>query len=1352
VATIDRDVTSIIAATGWTGATVANLSTSNDARATDGVAGELISAELDDSPGDFGSLNSVTLHVEARFVGTVTRAKSVLVELLDSGDNILESFNTGTITASDVAYDSTAFSRSDAASVIDGYRLRCTVQEAGGMADSATVEIDRMWITLDYDVAAAEATGTAVAGLAFGAAAAGAIAIVASAAAGLVFGAAAGGHAQPRDDFDDNSLNPVWTELGTGTVAETGQQLHISPSSGAIKSIRWGNFDHTLVPGERWFIELTQKPNSVDNMSAVLRLYDGSVEALAGLKQDPTLGWRLRLLVTGQTIQEIAYDDTAHRWFGVRYESGDDTIRCDSSPNGIDWTERHSLPSSSISLTGLRAIILVGSLGAGAPGTAIFDNFNTPGTVDISGTATAPLAFSANATGDIDIAATAVAGFTVGASAAGTVEDAPVTITVVAGTSFQTVRGWSGLTQFGVDEFDNGNIADTFTHLPVAMQRIMGDLGLTELCLQIYHAVAFDTDKYVEACEGTSATWIPHRHTAKLTGDPSTGTETHFFSDPLLKYDRIIRPWLEAASEWGGFTPTFHMRILGYFEDANQDQTDKYNPRDFPDRHANTIVALFQALKAHSTTPDRPGGWYPDTLELINEPNSSSAQWTGTDVGDHVEAVGNALASAGFTVSIWVPGTFSVGNAPNFYNDAKAADAGNPAKIDGISFHLYDNPPEGDAKYTAVNTIRVNDSVLALQTELNGLNVWKARRCLRDANASLLQKLSTAYGGNPNNWPTDGASYTSIANQSGGGFSPGDVNLSESAKVLRLLYRYVRPGSVRKDLSVSDSGADALAFTDPSGFWAVLVWSDSAQTVAIDDLPAATYKQEYAIATQRDEASNDSGTTLTSWNNTRGDTVLGASESLQISMNADEICIVYDDRISPPPDPSSATLMPQPPALTGPAQAATVDDGDVEVSWSAVTDPAGGTIQYRGEYREKVGSAVGAAWSELFAAQTATTYNWDVAGLDDGDYEWRVYAIASTGLESVPSAWEVRTGLTSGYRFISVEAAAEISGTVAAGLALGASADGETPVSATASAGLLLSADAQAAVPASASATAGIALGATAQGDVAVSGTATAGLAFGVTAQGDVALSGSATAGLVFSVTAQATQSIVTVGSATAAVAFGADAQGEVEVQGAASAGLELGATAQGDIAVSGSGTAGVVFGAQAIGDIPIAGTASAGLVLGAFAQGTGLTVSSGTATAGLVFGAGAQAEAEAQAIASAGLVFGVSTQGAVDVQAIASAGLELGANATAEVPISGVGTAGLVFGVESEVPVQGAATAGLVFGATAQATGTAPSVPTSLDISLTATAALEVGVSASESMGVGVSASQLMGVGVSSS
>lgn len=159
MASTDLDVTGVLASTGWAGASVANLSGQNDVRATGGQKNEVIRCDVTDVPGDFGSMNTVTLHVEGRRGGTGNRTLSFTVDLLDSAQVVLETFTTPNLGTSDVPYDSAAFTRSDAQAVIDGYQLRVTVNEGGGMpGGDDTSEIDRMWVTLDYTVASAGTT------------------------------------------------------------------------------------------------------------------------------------------------------------------------------------------------------------------------------------------------------------------------------------------------------------------------------------------------------------------------------------------------------------------------------------------------------------------------------------------------------------------------------------------------------------------------------------------------------------------------------------------------------------------------------------------------------------------------------------------------------------------------------------------------------------------------------------------------------------------------------------------------------------------------------------------------------------------------------------------------------------------------------------------------------------------------------------------------------------------------------------------------------------------------------------------------------------------------------------------
>jgi hypothetical protein len=181
---------SIEAATGWTGATVANLSASDDVRATGGTVAEFIRAALDDTPSDFDVVNGdVVLHVEARTLGTVSRAKTVLLELLDSVGTVLGSGSSGTLSGTDSSHQITISGRTDAKAAVDGWRYRLTVQEGGGMADTATVEVDQIRLVVNYAVDTGGTTGTADIPLAIGAAAQGGVATAGQAEAALALGA-----------------------------------------------------------------------------------------------------------------------------------------------------------------------------------------------------------------------------------------------------------------------------------------------------------------------------------------------------------------------------------------------------------------------------------------------------------------------------------------------------------------------------------------------------------------------------------------------------------------------------------------------------------------------------------------------------------------------------------------------------------------------------------------------------------------------------------------------------------------------------------------------------------------------------------------------------------------------------------------------------------------------------------------------------------------------------------------------------------------------------------------------------------------------------------------------------------
>lgn len=161
MATATLSLASILASTGWTGATTTNLNTSDNARATGGTVNESILADLVDVPADWQVVSGdVLLRAEALTSGNATRAKRLLLELLDSQNAVLGSGETGNLSTTEAVVTITLSGRSDTQAQANGWRIRATVLEGGGKGDNVSVSIDRLWVEATYDNSLPAITGS----------------------------------------------------------------------------------------------------------------------------------------------------------------------------------------------------------------------------------------------------------------------------------------------------------------------------------------------------------------------------------------------------------------------------------------------------------------------------------------------------------------------------------------------------------------------------------------------------------------------------------------------------------------------------------------------------------------------------------------------------------------------------------------------------------------------------------------------------------------------------------------------------------------------------------------------------------------------------------------------------------------------------------------------------------------------------------------------------------------------------------------------------------------------------------------------------------------------------------------
>lgn len=158
-------------------------------------------------------------------------------------------------------------------------------------------------------------------------------------------------------------------------VAEVSQRLEVSLLT--LAGLHYNGYISTgvfsLVNGSSVRAELVQRPLANTYVTAGLHVGNGAANYVTLYYSNNRLN-----LYNARTFAGVSttYDPVAHRFIRLRYNSTVDAFKGDTSPDGLVWTERISLPRGGISLTGVKVSIGAGTQqSVSSPGKAIFDNF-----------------------------------------------------------------------------------------------------------------------------------------------------------------------------------------------------------------------------------------------------------------------------------------------------------------------------------------------------------------------------------------------------------------------------------------------------------------------------------------------------------------------------------------------------------------------------------------------------------------------------------------------------------------------------------------------------------------------------------------------------------------------------------------------------------------------------------------------------------------------------------------------------------------------------------------------------------------------------------------------------------------
>ncbi|TAH34084.1 hypothetical protein EYC59_03750 [Candidatus Saccharibacteria bacterium] len=180
------------------------------------------------------------------------------------------------------------------------------------------------------------------------------------------------------DNFNDNSMDTnLWTlQTGTGSTAETGGQLVITPASNNPGSTYDGyasvnTYDLT---SSQATVEIPTGINAAngDEQAFTLALNtNNSITMLLGGSNNLIF----RLKTAGSTNDtSVTRNDTTMRWWRIRESGG--LVFYETSPDGNTWTMRRAT-AVSFSITTLQVKLTAGTWqNVASPGTAVFDNLN----------------------------------------------------------------------------------------------------------------------------------------------------------------------------------------------------------------------------------------------------------------------------------------------------------------------------------------------------------------------------------------------------------------------------------------------------------------------------------------------------------------------------------------------------------------------------------------------------------------------------------------------------------------------------------------------------------------------------------------------------------------------------------------------------------------------------------------------------------------------------------------------------------------------------------------------------------------------------------------------------------------
>lgn len=400
------------------------------------------------------------------------------------------------------------------------------------------------------------------------------------------------------------------------------------------------------------------------------------------------------------------------------------------------------------------------------------------------------------------------------------------TITVNSAQQFQTMTGWEALMEIGQAECDPRAFQ---TYRNEVLDRAAFEIGINRIRLGLRAGFENPVDY-----------WPQYRPLGLLTFNQWEITWFQVVNDNNDPF--VINP---AGFNFGYLDYTIEQLILPLRQRlqsrgddlwVNISYTGARSPtgvlhRDNPDEYAELVLATFQHIQQKY-------GFYPNSFELVNEPNIGG--WTPLQIANNLNAAAQRLHNAGFYPQFVGPTASGLVATTQMF-DQMILVPGVKQNLNEISWHRFGTTTPADL--TAIAQRAAANGMRTAMLEHGGSGYDHLHEDLTFGNVSAWQQFGLAFCGTADN----GGTYLLVSGAKVGENNP-VVTTGRMTKFLRQYFRYVGLRAVRLGASSGDARFAPVAFRNANGKYVVVVKASAGGTFSVGGLPAGLYGIDYTTS------------------------------------------------------------------------------------------------------------------------------------------------------------------------------------------------------------------------------------------------------------------------------------------------------------------------------------------------------------------------------------------------------------------------------------------------------------------------------------------------------------------------